>query len=149
VISALPTLLATGSAAVNAGLLAVDEVFSPVQMALDHELAGALDRFTCEYEVSDAAIGADVVAAAGPGGSFMAEPHTAAWLRRELWQPSLWERQGFSAWLRGDGHTDIDRAKAQVLEILATEPAPSAVGDDEARQLQGIIDKASSIRHHR
>ena len=42
IISALPTLLASGRASILAGLLGVDEIFSPLQMVLDSETASAL-----------------------------------------------------------------------------------------------------------
>ena len=42
IISALPTLLASGRASISAGLLGVDEIFSPLQMVLDSETASAL-----------------------------------------------------------------------------------------------------------
>lgn len=142
VISTLPALMALGAGAIQAGLLAVDEVFSPVQMVLDHELTRALDQFTREYEFSDESIAADVIATVGPGGNFMAEPHTVAWLRRELWQPELWERRGFSAWLSGDRRTDVDRARERVLDILDSEPPADAICPDEARELERIIERA-------
>jgi trimethylamine--corrinoid protein Co-methyltransferase len=141
-ISALATLLAVGKVVVPCGLLGVDEVFSPVQIALDDELVGALAQFARDFEFSDASIAADVVAAVGPGGNFMAEPHTAAWLRRELWEPRLWERQPFGVWWQRDGKTDVERAREWVLAILAAPVAGAAISDAEERELRNIIEKA-------
>lgn len=143
--SALPLLLASGRAHIEAGLLAVDEVFSPVQMALDDEVIGALGQFTHDYETSDASIAADVIASVGPGGSFAAEPHTAEWFRRELWEPTLWERHPFSHWYEHDRHSDVERARERVLAILS-EPAPpeNLLPADEEQELQRIIRHAQS-----
>ncbi len=141
--SALPTLLVSGRAHVEAGLLAVDEVFSPVQMVLDDEMISALEQYVREYEVSDAAIGADVIAAVGPGGSYLAEEHTARWFRREMWQPTVWERYPFAAWQRLDGRTDIERARERVLAILEAPPAHDGLAEDEERALQEIIERAA------
>jgi len=141
--SALATLLAGGRAHIEAGLLGVDEVFSPVQMALDNELISALEQFAREYEVSDEAIGADVIAAVGPGGTYLAEEHTARWFRREMWQPMLWERYPFAAWQRLDGRTDTERAREQVLAILGEAPPPDGLSEDEERALRGIIERAA------
>lgn len=140
--SALSTLLARGRVGVPMGLLAVDEVFSPVQIALDDEMVSALEQFTREYEISDESIAADMVAAVGPGGNFAAEEHTARWFRRELWEPVLWERHHFSAWRERDGRTDLDRAREQVLAILAQPAPPSAISEREERDLQQIIRRA-------
>ncbi len=141
--SALPTLFAGGHGSIQAGLLAVDEVFSPVQIVLDDQLTSALAQFTHEYEVSDESIGVDVVAAVGPGGSFAAEPHTAEWFRRELWEPTLWDRRPFSAWYERDRQTDVDRAREQVLAILASTAPTSALSEAEEKELQRIIERAA------
>lgn len=141
-ISALATLLAAGRATVHAGLLGVDEVFSPLQMALDAELVRALRCFTHEYIFSDEAIGGETIAAAGPGGNFTAEPHTVAWLRRELWEPRLWERRPFSAWQTGDGKTDVERAQEQVRSILAVADRLPGLDEVEERELARVISAA-------
>ncbi|MBI2942032.1 MAG: trimethylamine methyltransferase family protein [Chloroflexi bacterium] len=140
--SALPTLLATGRASIAAGLLSTDEVFSPVQMVLDDELISALIQFTCEYEVSDESIAADLVATVGPGGNFLAEPHTAQWFRRELWEPAIWSRQAFAAWRERDGRIDVDRARERALAILSAPSPPSAISEAEETELQRIISRA-------
>lgn len=143
--SALPTLLVSGHAHIPAGLLAVDEVFSPVQLALDNEIVSALKQFIREYEVSDEAIGVEMIAEVGPGGVFLAEPHTAQWFRKEMWEPTLWERYPFTTWRRSDGRTDIERARQQVLEILSSPPAPSAISEEEDRALLQII---QAVKRH-
>lgn len=142
--SALPTFLAWGRVNIPIGLLAIDQVYSPVQIVLDNQMMSALKQFAHEYEVSDESIAADLVAKVGPGGLFAGEPHTAAWFRRELWEPTLWERRPFAAWRESDGRTDIDRAREQVLDILASPPPPSAISEEEDRALQEIIDRAAS-----
>ena len=148
--SALPTMLASGRASIEAGLLGVDEVFSPVQMVLDDELASSLCQFTKEYEVSDASIAADLVALVGPGGSFASESHTANWFRRELWEPTLWDRRPFSSWHDLDGRADVDRARERVLSALNALAPTSAIGVDEERRLRRIIERAAqnSARRH-
>jgi len=143
--SALPTLLAWGKISVPMGLLAVDQVYSPVQIVLDDQMVSALKQFTHEYEASDESIAADLVAAVGPGGSFAGEPHTAAWFRREMWEPTLWERRNFAAWQESDGRTDIDRARERVLDILAGAAPPAAISEEEERELKAIIQKASGM----
>lgn len=140
--SALPTFLVCGRVNIPMGLLAVDQVYSPVQIVLDSQMMSALKQFAHEYEVSDESIGADVVAAVGPGGTFAGEPHTAAWFRRELWEPTLWERRNFAAWREANGRTDIDRAREQVLDILAGPVPPSAISEEEDRALKEIIHRA-------
>ena len=141
--SALATLMAGGSCNVPAGLLAIDQVYSPVQMVLDDQLLHALAQFTHEYEISDEAIAADLIAALGPGGSYAGELHTAEWFRRELWEPTVWTRLPLAAWRDLDGRTDLQRARERALDILAQPAAPSPMSDEEAQALRGIIERVS------
>jgi trimethylamine--corrinoid protein Co-methyltransferase len=143
-------MLTSGRASIEAGLLGVDEVFSPVQMVLDDQLASSLCQFTKEYEVSDASIAAELVAHIGPGGGFVSEPHTASWFRRELWEPTLWDRRPFSAWHELDGLTDVDRARERALSALNAAAPTSAISVEEERRLRRIIERAAqdSARRH-
>ncbi|MCL6432008.1 MAG: trimethylamine methyltransferase family protein [Anaerolineae bacterium] len=141
--SALASVLVRGSVSIEMGLLGIDQVYSPIQVLLDAEIMRSLAQFTREYEVSDEAIAADLVEAIGPGGSFAGEPHTAAWFRRELWEPVLWERRPFATWHDGDGRTDLDRARERVLAILKSPPSPDAMPEEEERELRRIIERAA------
>jgi len=115
--TAVPTLLAGGSLWVDAGLLAIDEVCSPVQMILDDEWMGALLRFTHEYEVSDETIGLETIFEAGPGGHFLDKLHTVRHFREEHWNPSIWSRRMLRPWMDDDRRLDADLARERALQI--------------------------------
>ena len=140
--SALPTLLAGGSCNIPAGLLALDQVFSPVQMVLDDQLIHVLLQYTQEYEISDESIAADLVATLGPGGNYAGEMHTAQWFRRELWEPTVWTRRPLAAWRDLDGRSDLEHARERALEILAQPAAPSPMSEEEARILKAVTQRA-------
>ncbi len=93
--------------------------------------------------VNEESLALKLISEVGPGGSFAGEPHTAAWFRREMWEPTLWERRNFAAWQESDGRTDIDRARERVLDILAGAAPPDAISEEEERKLRAIIQKAS------
>ena len=116
-LSAVPTLLAGGSVWLDAGLLSIDEVCSPVQMILDDEFMGALQRFTHQYEISEQAIGLGTILQAGPGGHFLDKPHTARHFRDEYWDPGIWSRQMLMSWLEGDRRLDVDLAREKALQF--------------------------------
>ena len=139
--------MASGRASIAAGLLAIDEVFSPVQIVLDDEIVSALAHFTRDFEVSDASIGVDLVAQVGPGGTFLAELHTAEWFRREMWEPAIWERHPFAAWQERDGRTDVERARERVLALLAEVPEESELAHEERQELQRVI--RATLKTHR
>jgi trimethylamine--corrinoid protein Co-methyltransferase len=135
--TAVPTLLAGGSLWVDAGLLAIDEVCSPVQMILDDEWMGALQRFTHAFEVSDETIGLETILEAGPGGHFLDKPHTVRHFREEHWNPSIWSRQMLRPWMEDGQRIDADLARERALQFQLElqqhppEPGMSPTLEDE------------------
>lgn len=144
-LSAVPTLLAGGSLWMDVGLLATDEVCSPIQMVLDHELLGALERLTQEIRVDDEAIGLETILAVGPGGHYLDRLHTARHCREEVWSPGIWSRQMLRSWLAGDRLLDVDEAREVVLQVqadLAREPQGRRISEAFERELLAIIARA-------
>ncbi|MBI4928967.1 MAG: trimethylamine methyltransferase family protein [Anaerolineae bacterium] len=143
-LTGIPNLLATGSLWMDAGLLSIDEVCSPVQLLLDAEFLSALQRFTVEFEINDEAIGLETIKAVGPGGSFLDQEHTVRRMRREHWQPALWSREMLSPWLEGSRALDVDKARAQALDFRASFQARSALSEAQERDLQALIQRAAA-----
>ncbi len=115
--SGVATLLAGGSLWVDAGLLSVDEVCSPVQMILDHEWMRALGHMVQPFEVNDDTLGLDAILQAGPGGHYLDSPHTVRHFRHELWIPEIWSRHMLRTW-EGEGRRiDADLARERALEV--------------------------------
>ena len=61
-LGALMTALTVGAGTIEAGLLGTDEICSPVQMVLDHDLAGALSALLREPTVSEAECAGEEIA---------------------------------------------------------------------------------------
>ena len=115
--TALATLLAGGSFWMDAGLLSIDEVYSPIQMILDNELLSALKHFTKTFEVSEESISLETIFEAGPGGGFIDKMHTARYFRTELWQPEIWSRTMLGPWQTAGSKLDVDLAREIALDI--------------------------------
>jgi trimethylamine--corrinoid protein Co-methyltransferase len=146
--TAVPTLMAGGSLWVDAGLLSTDEVCSPVQMVLDNEWMGALQRFTHAFEVSEASIGLDTILEVGPGGHFLDRDHTVRYFRDELWNPSLWSRHMLRPWLGTNRRLDADRARELVLQIqsdLRRRTPEPYMSPSLERDLDQIIEQARKV----
>ncbi len=141
-LTAIPTLMAGGSLWMDAGLLSIDEVFSPIQMVLDNELLGALARYTYEFEISPETLALETIFEAGPGGGYIDKLHTAQHFRKEHWQPRIWSREMLSPWLAGDRQLDADRARERVLEIAALPPEPSFISEALERDILALIGRA-------
>ncbi|MCJ7737687.1 MAG: trimethylamine methyltransferase family protein, partial [Anaerolineae bacterium] len=116
-LTAIPTLMAGGSLWMDAGLLAIDEVFSPIQMILDNELLSALSRYALEFEISEETIGLPTILEAGPGGQYLDKAHTARHFRSEHWQPTIWSRHMLQQWMETGRQLDVDRAREIAVQL--------------------------------
>jgi trimethylamine--corrinoid protein Co-methyltransferase len=110
--------LACGKANLVAGLLGVDEVFSPVQMILEDEMIDALNWTFKGFEVNEQTLALDVIDEQGPGGNFLSTEHTLLNFRQALWQPALLSKEMFAMWKDRGMKSDIVKAKEKFLDIL-------------------------------
>jgi trimethylamine---corrinoid protein Co-methyltransferase len=113
VASAVFNALGCGRGHIAAGLLGVDEVFSPVQMILDDEATGWLKRVATGFEADDESLALDAIDETGPGGSFLESAHTAAHFMDALWMPHLWSREMLASWRAGGSKSEIDLAREE------------------------------------
>jgi trimethylamine:corrinoid methyltransferase-like protein len=128
-ISATATLLAGGSFWMDAGLLSIDEVSSPLQLVLDDEFLAALKRFTHDFALDDEAIGLDSILQAGPGGQYLDAMHTVRYFRDEHWNPSIWSRQMTNRWLEGERKIDLDLAREVIARQCQEDYRASRLSD--------------------
>lgn len=153
VFGVLPALLATGHAAVNAGVLSVDEIGSPIQMILDNECMGALKRFAMGSVIDEETLALDVIKRVGPGGIFIDDEHTVQHFRQELWSPEIWTREMFSGWQAHGARSEIDIARDRFHEIMErprpTSPKahglPMGLSESTENKFKAIIARASAM----
>ncbi|MDI7277985.1 MAG: trimethylamine methyltransferase family protein, partial [Anaerolineae bacterium] len=117
-LSAALTLAAGADAMVDAGTLSIDEVFSPIQMILDSDLAGSLRHLQNPLEVNDEALGFEALAEVAPGGVFSGHPHTAHYFRHVCWEPSVWSREMLANWEASGRKTDVDLARERYHALM-------------------------------
>lgn len=141
-LTALPTLMACGNLWMDAGLLSIDEVCSPVQLILDNEFLSAIEHFAREFEVTDELIGLDTILAAGPAGQYLDKEHTVRFMRREQWQPKLWSREMLAPWLGTDRPLDADRARALALRIRQEDYRASQLAPEHELAILDVIEHA-------
>ena len=98
-LTGIPTLMSCGSLWMDAGLLSIDEVCSPVQLILDHEFLSALAHMVKPFPVDEESIGLETIFEAGPAGQYLDKEHTVRYLRSEHWQPKIWSREMLAPWL--------------------------------------------------
>jgi len=141
-LNTIPTLLAGGHVWIDAGLLAIDEVCSPIQMVLDSEWIGVLKHLVRPFAVDEESLGLDTILEAGPGGNFLYSTHTAEHFRGEHWEPFTWSRQMLRPWLEADGRFDSDKAHEWIRSIEQRDPGPPAIGEFHQKAILQVIEKA-------
>ena len=142
VMTGMPTLLAGGNLWIDAGLLATDEVYSPIQLILDNEMVSALKHFTTEFEVSEASIGLETILEAGPGGGYLDKLHTVKYMRQERWMPKIWSRVMLGPWQNSGSKLDVDLAREFALEVKEKMSPYEGLGAAEERAILDLIERA-------
>jgi trimethylamine--corrinoid protein Co-methyltransferase len=134
--------LSAGSAALDAGLLSLDEICSPEQMVYDAELVSAIGHILRPVDASEEACAAEDIAAVGVGGNFLGSDLTARRFRQELWQPRVWDRQSLRGWRESGSKTERDRVKEIIRGILAESSKEPEISEECERDLRAIIQRA-------
>jgi len=140
--TALPTLMVSSSFWLDAGLLGIDEVCSPVQMILDNEFLSAIKRFVQEYEVTPETIGLELILKVGPAGNYVDKMHTVRYFRNEHWRPSIWSRQMLNPWLAEGCRLDVDKAREMALDIQKQPLDTSGMSEGLEQEVLKIIERA-------
>lgn len=120
------------------GICGVDQAASLDMLILQNEIIGYVESALREMDFSDDAFGLEILEQAGPGCSFIDQEHTAGHFRKELWFPSLLDRDYYQKWLGKGALSAEDRCCQMKAEILGTcQPEPLA--DDVANAVDQIV----------
>jgi trimethylamine---corrinoid protein Co-methyltransferase len=122
------------------GLLAGSRIWSYDQLLLDAEIYGFMRGVCAGMPVDDETLALATIAAVGPSGDFLTEPHTRRHMR-ERWTPALIDRRPPTS----DGtprEQPVERAHRRALELLASAPG-APLEPALAAELAQIIAAAS------
>lgn len=111
------------------GYLESGLTFSFAQLAICAEIVSWVKAFQREIDVSSEALALEVIEKVGPGGKYLAHPHTRRHYR-EYWYPTLFERGNYADWMQRGGLSLAERAARRVEQILEQhrpEPLPAEV----------------------
>jgi trimethylamine--corrinoid protein Co-methyltransferase len=124
---------------VSFGVVGPGEIgMSLEKIVLDDEVAGYIKRVMQGIEVSDETLAVDVIDEVGPGGTFLAHPHTRKWFRKEQYFPSIFDRRKFEDWVRHGRKDAVQRATERVQEILK-EYWPEPLDPDIRKNLENYV----------
>jgi trimethylamine--corrinoid protein Co-methyltransferase len=125
--------LLTGTNLVHdVGYLEAGLTTSPESIVLSAEVIAMLRRFGQGVRIDAESLALETIHQVGPGGSFLTHPHTLNHFR-ELWQPTLMNRQRFANWLQDGGTRLGDRLRDKTVAMMdahQSEPLPGAVRDE-------------------
>jgi len=141
---ALITALALGEGAIEAGLLGVDEICSPVQMVLDAEIAASLNALLAEPQVDDTLCAASEIAALGPGGNFLESEASALRCHTEFFLPKAWSSQLIAGWQGSGSKVDVDHARDRVAAFRQRFVPSTQISREEECELTKIIRRAAA-----
>ncbi len=123
------------------GICGVDRASSLDILIMQSEIISFVENVNreIEFEVNDLAI--DIIEKTGPKGSFIDKLHTRKHFRKELWFPTILDRDSYNSWLKKGAFDTKKRCRERKNEILANnEPEPLA--RDITRDLEKIVNSA-------
>jgi trimethylamine--corrinoid protein Co-methyltransferase len=123
------------------GISGVDQATSLTILSMQHEIIGYVERMMQGIAVDDERLGIDVIRKVGPGGNFLAEEHTAAHFRSELWFPQLLDREYFQTWY-DRGHPDMLRRCREMKDAVLGDHEPEPMPDDMVREVDRLLHDA-------
>ncbi len=122
------------------GLTDTYQLFTPENLVLDDDLYHRARHLYLDIPMDEDELALDVIAAVGPGGHFLAQPHTRRHMRDAVLRAVNQE-------IAADGQhyrDPVEVARERALDILEHyEPEPLA--DDVRGELRGIVDAVDAV----
>jgi trimethylamine:corrinoid methyltransferase-like protein len=116
--SAIVGALAGSRSFMGAGMLSLDEVFSPEQLIIDREIADYAQRVAQGFEFDQERLSLDIIREGAAQGEFLSHDSTAANYRSIYWMPRLFEHPMLQDW-RTRGEREVrEEARRMVREKL-------------------------------
>lgn len=125
-----------------AGLLEDALTSSAEQLAIDNEILGMIFRAVRGIELDADTLAVASIMSAGQGGTFLTDPHTLRYMRREHLQPGLGKRPGPTARQAQEHATVVEAARDKASAMLASHRPPPLPGEIVS-EVHRILDQAA------
>jgi trimethylamine--corrinoid protein Co-methyltransferase len=124
----------------DCGYLAGGSIGSMEMAVICNEIVGMISRIVQGVKVNEETLAVDIIKSVGPGGHYMSQKHTLEHVR-ELYIPSLFDRESEVAWVKA-GKKDVrDIARMKAKQILR-EHSPTPLPKDVQLRLKEIVKEA-------
>jgi len=137
-LSGFAKVFAPGDMLTAAGSLYGDRAYSFEALVLDAEIFDLLCHFADGYSFDEDHLAFGPISKVGPGGHFLANPHTLANMR-ESWMSGLFERRTWEDWEEEGRPSPVDGARERAREILGSHeplPLPDGMEDELAKVIE-------------
>ena len=111
------------------------------QLLIDNEMLGMMLRMLRGIDVDEDTLARDVIRRVGPGGNYLADPHTREHFRAEHFLPGLFDRRTRAVWERAGSKSVVTTSKEMVARILR-EHQVAPLDKDVVRQMDATLDDA-------
>jgi trimethylamine--corrinoid protein Co-methyltransferase len=100
-------------------------VFSPAAVVVADEVIRLSRQFAAGFDLDDAAVGHDEIAAVGPGGNFLTAGLTRACFRQTIDEQAIWPAMTLEQWQAKGSPTADSTLKQRVRQLLDDARPPS------------------------
>ena len=104
----------------DVGFLDCADIGSLSYLVLVDEIVGMAKRIMRGIEVTPETIMLDLIEKVGPGGMFLNQAKSASLCRREVWVPTILDRNPYNIWEQKGTQTTEQAVNAKLMNILAT-----------------------------
>lgn len=105
------------------------------QYVIDNEIIGMAKRAVKGIRVNEETLALKEILELGPGGSYIASPHTVRFMREEIFFPGLSDRNDRASWEQGGSLDGRERARIEARRILR-EHKPLAIPRDIDKKIR-------------
>jgi trimethylamine--corrinoid protein Co-methyltransferase len=124
------------------GMLEMGMTMSYEQLLIDAEIVRMTRRVMQGITVDDIHLAAEIMKAVGPGGTFLSQPHTKQFMRKELSNTRIFDRRMLGAWEADGGLDTFQIANKQAKDILENYK-PDPLPENVQRELRRIVEDAA------
>jgi len=112
------------------------------QLVIDDEIINYTKRMIEGITVNDETIAADLIMKVGPGGSFLAEPHTLLHFKEELWDAKLAQRFSSHEEWENKGGLTIRQKAHQIAKQTLSSHKPEPLDKGVEKEIWDIVKRA-------
>ena len=124
----------------NAGLLAVDDIYSAEQVVIDYEIVQYVRRVCQGFEFDEEALAIAAIEEVGPGGNFLGHDTTLQHYREATWDPALFTHSTLQQW-QGKGGPEL-AARARQIARQRIAGQDYILPTEKRRDLDAIYQRA-------